>query len=199
MRSPIRHAFCDALVAAGLQGFQVVGDGGTGHVYLESRSTGARDGEALAAARRWRSRNPGLAEALYLRPNRRTAERSIHDPPRIRIGARARALGDLLLIAKTGWQLVDGSSEEAKLIGNHGGPASGSVPAIVLGGAPAPTRRRLHPITPADLGAPCRPASACPRSNGSTAGGSPRTSAAACSPASARRSRRPQASPVTPP
>jgi hypothetical protein len=145
--------FADALAEADLRGFHVVGDGGAGHVYLDARSTPARDDAALAAARRVALAQPGIAEALYLRPNSadggsRFTVTAMHPDWRL-VHERS---GDLLLIAKQGWQLVDGSSEEAKLIGNHGGPGERSVPAIVLGGAPRSTGDDCTRITPADLG-----------------------------------------------
>jgi len=148
---PIR--FADALLDAKLRGFQVVGDGGTGHVYLEEQSTPAREAAALAAARRVALAHPGLAEALYLRPNpsdgdARFTVTAVHPDWRL-VHERS---GDLLLIAKPGWQLVDGSDEEAKLIGNHGGPGERLVPAIVLGGAPRAAPDDCTRITPADLG-----------------------------------------------
>jgi hypothetical protein len=106
---PIR--FANALLEAKLGGFQVVGDGGTGHVYLEEKSTPARDRAALAAARRVALAHPALAEALYVRPNpldgdTRFTVSTVRPDWRL-VHERS---GDLLLIAKPGWQFVDGSS-----------------------------------------------------------------------------------------
>jgi type I phosphodiesterase/nucleotide pyrophosphatase len=148
---PIR--FGDALADARLTGFQAVGDGGTGHVYLEPKSTPERDGKALAAARRVALAIPGIAEALYLRPNptdggARDTVTAVHPDWHLR---QERA-GDLLLVAKRGFVLVDGSSEEAKLIGNHGGPGERLVPAIVLGGTIGHRATDCEHITAADIG-----------------------------------------------
>jgi hypothetical protein len=192
--------FADALVEAGLKGFQVVGDGGTGHVYLESSSTPARDAAALAAARRVALAQPGLAEAWYLRPNpadgdARFTVTAAHPDWRL-VHERS---GDLLLVAKSGWQLVDGSSEEAKLIGNHGGPGERSVPAIVLGGAPRGASDDCTSITPADLGRTAQTCLGLPeveRLDGRAIAADERgrVLAGICPPAPS-----PSASPVTPP
>ncbi len=129
--------FADVLRAHDLDGLTVVGDGGSGHVYLAAPSTPSRDAERLAAVRRAALAEEGIAEALYLRPNpvdgdARYTIASVHPDWHL---AHERA-GDLLLIAKAGYVLVDGSIEEAKLVGNHGGPGERHVPAVVLGGAP---------------------------------------------------------------
>jgi arylsulfatase A-like enzyme len=148
---PLR--FGDDLANNNLRNLVAVGDGGTGHVYLSSPSEPARDSALLAAARRLALVQPGIAEALYLHPNEGDggADHSIgavHPEWHL---AHER-VGDLLLIARLGYQLVDGSSEEAKLIGNHGGPGERPVPAIVLGGAPIGTGTRCGDISAADLG-----------------------------------------------
>jgi hypothetical protein len=58
----------------------------------------------------------------------------------------------LLLVTKLGWQIVDGSSIEAELVGNHGGPTERDVPVIVVGGAPIGTGDRCGDVTAADIG-----------------------------------------------
>lgn len=148
---PVR--FAEALTAAGLGGLEVVGDGGTGHVYLTRRVNPTRDAATLAAARRVALAHSAIAEALYLRSN------AADDGAQHTIAAvhpdwhlDHERTGDLFLIAKTGWQIVDGSKEEGKLLGNHGGPGERAVPAIVLGGAPTSVPPRCDDVTAADLG-----------------------------------------------
>jgi hypothetical protein len=148
---PLR--FGDDLANSDLRNLVAVGDGGAGHVYLRSPSQPARDASLLAAARRLALAQPGIAEALYLHPNERDggAEHSIgavHPEWHL----THERVGDLLLVARRGYQLVDGSTEEAKLIGNHGGPGERPVPAIVLGGAPIGAGNRCGDISAADIG-----------------------------------------------
>ncbi len=149
---PIR--FAEALDEAGVDGFAVVGDAGIGHVYLRTPRGLSADADALAAARRVALAHPGIAEALYRRPN------AMDGGSRFTVAAahpdwhldHERA-GDLLIVAKPGRQIVDGSREEGRLIGNHGGPGERSVPAIVFGGAPmSADRDTCEHVTPADLG-----------------------------------------------
>lgn len=113
----------------------------------------ARDAATLAAARRVALEQPGIAEALYLRSNAADGEArhtlgAIH--PDWRLGHERT--GDLLLVTKPGFQIVDGSREEAKLLGNHGGPGERSVPVIVLGGATTSESPRCESVTAADIG-----------------------------------------------
>ncbi len=152
MTHPPIH-FADALRANDLGGFQVVGDGGIGHVYLDRRSNPTTHGAALAAARRVALAHPAMAEALYVRRNpadgdQRFTVASVH-PDWLITHERS---GDLLLVTRPGYQIVDGSSDEAALIGNHGGPGERSVPAIVLGGGPRMADGDCDRLTPADLG-----------------------------------------------
>ena len=149
--TPMR--FVDVLAAAGLRGLAVVGDGGVGHVYLMAPSDPGQDARRLAAARRLALAHPGIAEALYLKANaadggERHTIGTVHGDWHLR---HARA-GDLLLVTRPGLQIVDGSKEEAKLLGNHGGPAERSVPLIVLGGAPVGDAPECRHVTPADIG-----------------------------------------------
>jgi hypothetical protein len=145
--------FGDDLAAQDLRNLVAVGDGGTGHVYIRSPTSSAGDASALAVARRLALLQPGIAEALYLNPNEQDGG------TRCSIGAvhpdwhlAHERVGDLLLITKPGYQLVDGSTEEAKLIGNHGGPGERAVPAIVLGGASIGVGDHCEDISAADLG-----------------------------------------------
>lgn len=149
--TPVR--FGDALAAARLRGFEAVGDGGTGHVYLIDRTRPERDAAKLAAARQVALAHEDIAEALYLRSNpadggQRFTLDAMHPDWHV---SHERA-GDLVLIAKPGRVFLDGSIEESKLLGNHGGPAERRVPAIVVAGAPAPGPPSCGEITPADLG-----------------------------------------------
>jgi hypothetical protein len=94
-----------------------------------------------------------MAEALYLRPNptdggTRYVIGTVHPDWHL----EHERVGDLVLIAKPGFQIVDGSSEEFHLIGNHGGPGDREVPVIVLGGAPIGLGESCDRITAADLG-----------------------------------------------
>ena len=165
---PIR--FAEALDASNLTGLHVAGDGGTGHVYLEAASTPSRDAAKLASARRVALAQPGIAEALYLHPNAADGDArftiaTVHPDWHLE---HERA-GDLMLIAELGYQIVDGSSEEGKLIGNHGGPGERAVPAIVLGGrrSGAPTIAGVSPRPISD--GRCSPVSGYRRSGASTA------------------------------
>lgn len=148
---PVR--FAEALAAARLGGLEVVGDGGTGHVYLTRRVSPTRDAATLTAARRVALAHPAIAEALYLRSNAADG-RARHTIAAVHPDWHLdhERIGDLFLIAKTGRQIVDGSNEEGKLLGNHGGPGERAVPAIVLGGAPTFEPPRCDDVTPADLG-----------------------------------------------
>lgn len=145
--------FGNVFAAAGLRGLTVVGDGGVGHVYLTNPDAPSRVGARLAAARRIALADPGIAEALYMAPNvadggtRHTIARAHREWHLVHERA-----GDLLLVAKPGFQIVDGSKTEAKLLGNHGGPGERRVPLIVLGGAPGPTSPQCRDVTAADIG-----------------------------------------------
>ena len=151
--------FDDILTDNDLGDLVTVGDGGAGHVYLRSPASPSRDASLLAAARRLALAQPGIAEALYLHPNEADGGTSysiasVHPNWHLE---HERA-GDLVLIAKPGYQIVDGSSEEVRLIGNHGGPEERAVPAIVMGGAPIGPGDHCDQITAADVG---RTAQAC--------------------------------------
>ena len=122
-------------------------------MYLDAASTPSRDAAKLASARRVALAHPGIAEALYLHPNAadgdaRSTIAAVHPDWHLE---HERA-GDLLLIAELGYQIVDGSSEEGKLVGNHGGPGERAVPAIVLGGAPQRGADDCRSVSAADLG-----------------------------------------------
>jgi hypothetical protein len=148
---PIR--FADALKASGLRGLVAVGDGGVGHVYVPP---GIPDGRAialLASARRIALETPGIEEALYRRPNPRDGD-SVHTVASVHPDWHIdhERSGDLILVAKLGWQVVDGSAVESQLIGNHGGPAERAVPAIVVGGATIGPGADCDDVRAADLG-----------------------------------------------
>ena len=149
------HAFRfdDVLADNHLTRLVTVGDGGMGHVYLRAPAGPVRDARALSAARRLALAQPAIAEALYRRPNRAdggTAHSLARAHPDWHL--EHPRVGDLVLVAKPGYQIVDGSSEEAKLSGNHGGPDERAVPLIVLGGAPTEAPGNCDGITAADLG-----------------------------------------------
>jgi hypothetical protein len=150
--------FADALAAAHVDELAVAGDGGVCHVYATSQRT-SRTSTTLAAARRVALALPGIADALYLRPNpadggARHTLAVVHPDWHL----EHERSGDLLLIAERGYHIVDGSKEEGKLVGNHGGPEDRAVPAIVLGGAPIRGEAGCEHVTAADLG---RTAQAC--------------------------------------
>ena len=148
---PLR--FGDVLEQAGIADLVAVGDAGIGHVYLRDPGKAGRAGALLAKARRLALEQPGIADAVYLRPNdadggeAHTIETRYPD---WHVGHERS--GDLMLVAKTGHQLVDGSVEEAKLIGNHGGPGERQVPAVVIAGAQAGEPTRCDDLHAADLG-----------------------------------------------
>jgi hypothetical protein len=143
----------EALADRGVRGVAAVGDGGVGHLYLERKGSAERDATLLAAARRIALAQPGVAEALYLVPNPRDggAQHTVTEVHPDWHLQHERA-GDLLLVAEPGYHIVDGTGEEAKLVGNHGGPGERAVPAIVLGGAPNAAGDRCGEVTAADLG-----------------------------------------------
>lgn len=148
---PIR--FADVLKDNGIGGLAAVGDGGIGHVYVTPATPAAKEARLLASARRLALRTPGIEEALYRRPNpadHGAAHTVAGNHPDWHLD-HERA-GDLILVAKLGWQVVDGSAVEAQLVGNHGGPAERDVPAIVLGGAAIGPGERCDDVRAADLG-----------------------------------------------
>ena len=151
VETPVR--FGDALAAAHMRGFEVVGDGGTGHVYLTNSTRPERDAAKLAAARQLALASADVAEAFYVRRNvadggDRFTAAVLHPDWHL---SHERA-GDLVLIAKPGRVFVDGSVEETKLPGNHGGPGERRVPALVVTGAPPLEQSACGDVTPADLG-----------------------------------------------
>jgi len=148
---PVR--FAEVLAAADLRGLEVVGEGGTAHVYLTRPSNPSRDAATLAAARRVALGQPSIAEVLYVRSNPADSDTrytlgAIH--PDWHLGHERT--GDLLLVTKPGFQIVDGSREEAKLLGNHGGPAERMVPVIAVGGATTSEPSGCEDVTSADIG-----------------------------------------------
>src|SRR5688572_21272222 len=148
---PIR--FADALRAERLRNLVAVGDGGIGHVYVEAGTPDERVPGLLAAARRVALATPGIEEALYRRANQTDGGTShtlasVHPDWHI----DHERSGDLVLVTKLGWQIVDASANEANLVGNHGGPAERAVPAIIVGGAPIGAGERCDEVTAADLG-----------------------------------------------
>lgn len=148
---PIR--FADVLKAKGIRGLAAVGDGGIGHVYVTPGTPDARGIRLLAAARRVALETPGIEEALYRRPSPTDGDTahtlaSVHPDWRI----DHERSGDLILVTKLGWQIVDGSAVEGQLVGNHGGPAERAVPAIVLGGATIAPGAACDDVRAADLG-----------------------------------------------
>lgn len=145
--------FADDLTAASLRGVEVVGDGGTGHVYLTDVPRSGRPSEKLAAVRRVALANPDIAEALYLRPNPDDGgDRFTVDVVHPDWHLRHERSGDLVLTTKPGRVFVDGSHEESKLVGNHGGPGERRVPVFVLAGTPVSEPADCRTVTPADLG-----------------------------------------------
>ena len=152
MTTPAMH-FAEVLADAGIRGLATVGDGGVGHVYLDPRRRARDPAALLAAARRVALPTPGIAEALYLEPNAadggaRYTVTTAHPDWHV----EHERSGDLLLVAHVGHQIVDGFSDEGKLVGNHGGPAERAVPALALGGAPFGRGADCEHITAADLG-----------------------------------------------
>lgn len=145
--------FDEVLANHDLGNLITVGDGGTGHVYLRSPTSPARDARLLAAARHLALRQAGIAEALYRKPNR-ADEGTKHTLAVVHPDwhLEHERAGDLLLIAEPGFQVVDGSDDEGLLIGNHGGPGERAVPVIVLGGAPSGPGDQCQTISATDLG-----------------------------------------------
>ncbi len=145
--------FADTLASAGLRNLAVAGDGGVAHVYLTRPEPKDKANALLSAARRLALLQPGIAEAWYLDGNdldggRRHTLGVVHPDWHV----EHERTGDLLLVARAGYQIVDGSAEEGKLVGNHGGPGERTVPLIVLGGASSVAGGRCHGVTAADLG-----------------------------------------------
>lgn len=143
----------DVLARRGVRGIAAAGDGGIGHLYLAHKGAPERDATLLADARRIALAQPGIAEALYLAPNPRDGGAQ-HTLGRVHPDwhLEHERVGDLVLVAEPGFHIVDGSSEEGKLVGNHGGPGERAVPLIVLGGATTATGVDCAGVTAADLG-----------------------------------------------
>ena len=148
---PLR--FGDVLAAESLTSLVAVGDGGVGHVYVRNPTDTGRDATLLATARRLALAQPGIADAFYLRPNAADggATHTIATRHADWHIEHARS-GDLILVTETGYHLVDGSTEEGKLVGNHGGPGERAVPAVVLGGSLGSATNRCEDLHAADLG-----------------------------------------------
>jgi hypothetical protein len=149
--APLR--FADVLAARGIANLVAVGDAGIGHVYVREPQSPRRTAALLASARRAALEQPGIADAVYLRPNKLDG-RAAHT-----VEARYpdwhvthERSGDLILVARSGFQLVDGSTEEAKLIGNHGGPGERQVPVVVITGTRGAGPARCDDLHAADLG-----------------------------------------------
>jgi arylsulfatase A-like enzyme len=120
------------LADAGVAGIVPVADGGVEHVYA---GAGPLAAARLAAAAALARATPGVAEVLARTPvpgvpALAAAHPGWHlDHPRT---------GDLLLVAAAGFVFVDPwDPVDARLRGNHGGPADTIVPLVVVGGSPA--------------------------------------------------------------
>jgi hypothetical protein len=148
---PLR--FGDVLAARGLENLVAVGDAGIGHVYVREPASPRRTATLLARARQAALEQPGIADAVYLRPNDADggdAHTLASRYPDWHV-AHERS-GDLILISKPGYQIVDGSAEEGKLLGNHGGPGERLVPVVVIAGTLSDGTARCDDLHAADLG-----------------------------------------------
>lgn len=131
--------------AAGLATAHVVADGGVAHVVVEDHDP-AMIGWAAALA--WR--HAGVAEIL--------ARRSIPNVPTLATVHPDWHLdhdrtGDLLLVAKPGYQFAEAQDDVARTFrGNHGSPREIPIPLIITGGALRSSPKLDHP-TSADIGA----------------------------------------------
>jgi hypothetical protein len=134
--------------AAGIEGVHVVSDGGVAHVYADETPDRARR-LAWAAAVAWRE--PGVADVLARIPvpGVRTLHAAHPD-----WGLEHERAGDLLVVARTGYELVDPIDEIGQtFLGNHGSPREMRVPLVITGGAlKQPACRFTTPPTHADLG-----------------------------------------------
>jgi hypothetical protein len=134
--------------ADGMDGVHVVSDGGIAHVYADDTS-GRRRALAWAAAVAWRE--PGVADVLARIP-----------VPGVRMlrtahpdwGLEHERAGDLLVVARQGYELVDPIDTVGQsFLGNHGSPRELRVPLVIAGGAlKRPACRFNTSPTHADLG-----------------------------------------------
>jgi ectonucleotide pyrophosphatase/phosphodiesterase family protein 5 len=139
----------------GLTGVRVVGDGGVAHVYAEEIAPEAeRVGEA-ASALGWAAsiawREPGVAAVLARLPIPGLPTLADLHPD---WGLGHERVGDLLIVARPGFQFVDATDLVARgFRGNHGSPREMRVPLVIAGGALARTACTFDvPPSSADLG-----------------------------------------------
>jgi ectonucleotide pyrophosphatase/phosphodiesterase family protein 5 len=134
--------------ADGIEGVHVVSDGGIAHVYADE-TPHRRRALAWAAAVAWRE--PGVADVLARIPvpGARTLHTAHPD-----WGLEHERAGDLLVVARKGYELVDPIDKVGQtFLGNHGSPREMRVPLVVAGGALShPACRFPTPPTHADLG-----------------------------------------------
>jgi arylsulfatase A-like enzyme len=134
--------------ADGIEGVHVVSDGGLAHVYADE-TPDRRRALAWAAAVAWRE--PGVADVLarITVPGVRTLHTAHPE-----WGLEHERAGDLLVVARKGYELVDPIDTVGQtFLGNHGSPREVRVPLVVTGGALAhPSCRFATPPTHADLG-----------------------------------------------
>ncbi len=140
----------------GLTGIRVVSDGGVAHVYAEQIPPDAQRVGDAASALGWAAglawREPGVAEVLARLPIPGLPTLADLHPD---WGLQHERAGDLLIVARPGFQFVDAADLVARgFRGNHGSPREMRVPLVIAGGALARSACTFDvPPSSADLGA----------------------------------------------
>jgi arylsulfatase A-like enzyme len=134
----------------GLTGIHVVSDGGVAHVYADGKPADAAPSLAWAASVAWRE--TGVAEVFARIPVPGMPDLAQAHPE---WGLGHERAGDLLVVARPGYQLVDpADASSQRFRGNHGSPRETRVPLVITGGALAKPRCAFaEPPSHADLGA----------------------------------------------
>ena len=134
----------------GLTAIHVVSDGGAAHVYADGQPADVARSLAWAAGVAWRV--PGIADVFARIPVPGVTRLADAHPD---WGLEHERAGDLLVVTRPGYQLVDpADTTSQRFRGNHGSPRETRVPLVITGGALAkPSCRFDVPPSHADLGA----------------------------------------------